>query len=115
MEEKPTDITPENTPQNMDNPISQDNTPEVANTSSVNQSNNSQNSRNTALEFRQYLDGLEKKNPFKEINTCGMRLSPCGRKILVGYSDEHLKFWDVFKLSSSNYNDLGLSLLSEWR
>jgi hypothetical protein len=115
-EEKSEEIIPENEPENIENPTTQENVSEVGNSPSINQSsNNSQNSRTTATEFRQYLDRLEKKNPFKEINTCGMRLSPCGRKILVGYSDQHLKFWDVFKSSRSDFNDLGLSLLSEWR
>ena len=74
-----------------------------------------QNSRLSGTQLRDYIEKLEKKNPFKEINTTGMRLSPCGKKVLVGYSDEHLKFWEVFKPSNLNKDDLSLSLLSEWR
>ena len=65
--------------------------------------------------YREYIEKLEKKNPFKNNNTTGMTISPCGKKILVGYSDEHLKFWEVFKDSKSSKNDLSLALLSEWR
>ena len=72
-------------------------------------------SRQSGLQFREYMEKLEKKNPFKEINVVGMRLSPCGRKVVAGSGDEHLKFWEVFKRSENGGNDLGLALLSEWR
>lgn len=74
-----------------------------------------QHSRLSGAQLREYIEKLEKKNPFKEINTSGMKLSPCGKKVLVGYSDEHLKFWEIFKSSDSNKDDLSLTLLSEWR
>jgi hypothetical protein len=117
IEEKTNDIIIENEEENVENPEQREETNEVGNRSSMNNQSNegSQNSRLTSDMFRQYIEKLEKKNPYKEINTCGMRLSPCGKKILVGYSDEHLKFWNVFKHSKTNRNDLGLSLLSEWR
>lgn len=90
---------------------------EAENNVSVNDQLNEegQQSRLSGAQLREYIEKLEKKNPFKEINTAGMRLSPCGKKVLVGYSDEHLKFWEIFKSSSSNKDDLSLTLLSEWR
>jgi hypothetical protein len=72
-------------------------------------------SRQGRVQLREYLEKLKKKNPFKEVNVIGMRMSPCGRKVVAGYCDEHLKFWEMFQVSKNSRSDLSLALLSEWR
>lgn len=65
--------------------------------------------------FRQMMSKLEKNNPYKNINTAGMINSSCGEKYLVGHTNNHLKFWTLFKKKSNNNNDINYSLLHEWR
>ena len=72
--------------------------------------------RNNALNLRQIINQLEKKNPYKSVNTAGMINSHCGKKFLVGYKNNHLKFWNLFKDKNLEIkNDINFSLLHEWR
>lgn len=121
-EEESSGLPMETEPENIEAPVTpnpnlRNEGPETENTSLANDpaTDEALGSRLSGAQLREYIEKLEKKNPFKEVNTSGMRLSPCGKKVLVGYSDEHLKFWEVFKSSAANKDDLSLALLSEWR
>jgi hypothetical protein len=70
---------------------------------------------NSSNNFRQMITKLEKNNPYKNINTAGMIHSSCGEKYLVGHTNNHLKFWTLFKKKSVNKTDINYSLLHEWR
>lgn len=90
---------------------------------SPNQSPISQNTNNSPAtgvisegqRQRDLIEQIRGDNPLKRYNVSNMVLSPCGNRLLIGYENEQLKFWKLFRESVFDENFSRFSPFSDWR
>ena len=64
---------------------------------------------------RDLIEQIRADNPLKRYNVSNMVLSPCGNRLLIGYENEQLKFWKLFRESAFDESFSRFSPFSDWR